>query len=201
MAVDRVSLVANPTYPRSKEPVVWASLMALAGTATDDVIFQTPYYVASDAMSRDLAAVAAGRPTRLLLNSAASGDNVVASGDYLRERDEVLSTGVQVVEYFGEYSNHAKSAVFDEDLSVVGSFNLDMLSTHGNTESVLVVAGEEFNATLRGHMDTALAESVAMVPDGSYATHDGEAPVPTADRKGRLLSVLSVVGRPFRFLI
>lgn len=50
-------------------------------------------------------------------------------------------------------------------------------------------------------MDTALAESVAMVPDGSYATHDGEAPVPTADRKGRLLSVLSVVGRPFRFLI
>ena len=131
MAVDRVSLVANPTYPRSKEPVVWASLMALAGTATDDVIFQTPYYVASDAMNRDLAAVAAGRPTRLLLNSAASGDNVVASGDYLRERDEVLSTGVQVVEYFGEYSNHAKSAVFDEDLSVVGSFNLDMLSTHG----------------------------------------------------------------------
>lgn len=201
MAVDRVSLLANPTHTLSKEPVVWSGLMALAEQATDDVLLQTPYYVANQAMNDDLARVASGRPTRLLLNSGHSGDNVVASGDYRYQRDDVLATGAQVMEYFGEASSHAKSVALDDDLAAVGSFNLDMLSTHGNTESMLVVAGEAFNAELRGHMATALEQAVPVRADGSCATGDGEPPVGIAPDKDRLLAVLGIVGMPFRFLI
>ncbi|WP_040158258.1 phospholipase D-like domain-containing protein [Nigerium massiliense] len=203
MAVDRVTLLGNPSHPGTKKPVVWTQLMALADTARTDVVLQTPYYVANRAMTADVARLTQrpGRRVRLILNSAVTGDNVVASGDYRYARPDVLATGAEVWEFFGPDSSHAKSTAIDDDLSVIGSFNLDQLSAYGNTESVLVIAGKDFNAALRGHMDAAFAEAARVKPDGTYDTPSGEAPRPLPARRAVMLRILGVVTWPFRFLL
>lgn len=201
LPVDNVTLVANPTHPWAKEPVIWAVQTRLMHAATRQVVVQTPYYVASDAMNADLAAVARGREVVVLVNSVTTGDNVVASGDYLFHRAGLLATGVEVTEYFGEDSSHGKSLVADDDVSVIGSFNADLRSAHLSTESVLVIAGEEFNAALRARFDVFEEHSVRVRPDGRYETATGEPPVQLSAGRWWFLHVLGLVVQPIRFML
>lgn len=45
----------------------------------------------------------------------------------------MLGTGLEVWEYEGGYSYHGKSVLIDDDISVVGSFNIDMRSVYLDT--------------------------------------------------------------------
>ena len=47
--------------------------------------------------------------------------------------------GAKVLEYHGGVSYHGKSAVIDDRLAIVGSFNMDMKSAYQDTELMLVI--------------------------------------------------------------
>lgn len=47
--------------------------------------------------------------------------------------------GAKVLEYHGGVSYHGKSAVIDDRLTIVGSFNMDMKSAYQDTELMLVI--------------------------------------------------------------
>ena len=93
-----------------------------------------------------------------MINAVENGANVVASGDYLYHRGEVLSTGVKLLEYAGGKSYHGKAVAIDDCLSVIGSFNMDLRSTYLDTELMLVIRSPEINAELRGYMDALHAD-------------------------------------------
>ena len=103
-----------------------------------------------------------------MLNSVENGDNFVASSDYLRNKDKILNTGIPLYEYDGGISNHAKSILIDDDLSVIGSYNLDLRSSYLDTELMLVVESRELNQELGGYMEEMEADSRRALPDGTY---------------------------------
>lgn len=80
----------------------------------------------------------------------------------------MLDTGVTLLEYDGGVSYHGKSMVIDDDISVVGSFNMDMRSAYLDTELMLVIKSDELNAQLRGIMSEYEKSAVIALLDGRY---------------------------------
>ena len=78
--------------------------------------------------------------------------------------DELLAHGVQVHEYTAAFL-HAKVAVVDDEWATVGSSNIDPLSLLLNLEANVVVRDPVFAATLRGEIEAALAQSVAVTAE------------------------------------
>ena len=114
---------------------------------------------------------------------------------------QVLDTGAAVYEYFGDYSSHGKSALVDDDLSMVGSYNLDMRSTYLDTELMLVLHSEQFNGLLEDYLDGMEAQSLRVNPDGGYEAKPGvEAKALQPPRK-YLYPITSILFQPFRVLL
>lgn len=151
-------LVSNPTGIYAKEPVVFAQLTAMMQKASDNVVIHSPYAVLNPWMRDVLKQVTARVNVTLMINAVENGANLVGSGDYLYHRGDVLSTGVELLEYAGGKSFHGKAVAIDDCLSVIGSFNMDLRSTYVDTELMLVIRSKAINAELRGYMDALHAD-------------------------------------------
>ena len=171
-AVTHVSLLSGSPRAEAKAPELWDALVRLMAQG-DDVLLQTPYIICNDKMYND----------------------------YLREKQNILSRGVDVYEVVCGQSLHTKTILIGDDLSIVGSFNADMRSAYLDTELMLVIESEEVNAALR-------QESVQYIDQSRLALHDGgteygarfeEMTLPWAKRA--LYTILSVVQRPIRHLL
>ena len=82
-----------------------------------------------------------------------NGDNVVASSDYLYNKDRILDSGVRLLEYQGGHSYHAKTVLIDDDISIVGSFNFDLRSTYVDTELMIAVKCKPLNEEISAVFD------------------------------------------------
>ena len=198
----KITLLSNPTHPYGKEPVLFYELTELMGQARERVIFQSPYVVCNSWMYERLTELGDKVPDiRILLNSVENGDNFVASSDYLRHKDKVVATGIPLYEYDGGISNHGKSALIDGDLSVIGSYNLDLRSTYVDTELMLVVQSEELNQELEGYLMAMQEDSRKIIDADTY-----EAPEHLEIQTAPLMkwiawAVFGFVVQPFRCLV
>ena len=138
---------------------------------------------------------------KILLNSVENGDNFVASSDYLRNKKDILETGIPLYEYDGGISNHAKSILIDEDLSLIGSYNLDLRSSYLDTELMLVVESQEINRELGGYMDASEADSKRALPDGTYEIPEHVTVEEVPLWKQAAWGVVGFLLQPFRMLI
>ena len=166
--VEGIALLSNPVNAGVKEPVVWHKLMSLVSSAEDSVKFHTPYIICNDMMYDTLAGAAAGKEVSVMTNSVANNGNSFGAADLEKNRDKMLATGISRLEYEGGVSYHGKSLVIDDDISVVGSFNMDMRSAYLDTELMLVIKSDELNAQLREIMSGYEKSAVTALPDGSY---------------------------------
>lgn len=170
---NKISLMTNPINIMSKEPYIWYQTMELMKRAKEKVFIQTPYAVLNKAMEKDLLEISKQIPsTKILLNSIEVGDNYVASSDYLWNKQDVVDTGFTIYEYAGDHSMHNKSVLIDDSISIIGSYNFDMRSVYLDTETMLVVDGEEFNQKLESVMNTMETDSLELDKDGEYIQND-----------------------------
>ena len=194
-------LVSNPITIYAKQPVVFAQLCALMARAKEDVVIHSPYAVLNDDMRDALSAIAAKAPVTLMINAVENGANVVGSSDYLYHKQDVLSTGVEILEYAGGISYHGKSVAIDGDLSVIGSYNLDLRSTYVDTELMLVIRGEAVDARLREHMEALHADCLRVI-DAEHSEHRPGLTVDPLSMGRRIaLRVLGALLQPFRNLV
>lgn len=137
------------------------ALIELVRNAKTSIDIQTPYLITTE-LSQNLfrEAVERGVKVRILTNSLASTDNVEAFSGYQSGRKALLETGVKIFEFrpdaqirsaimTGELQDvlidqpifglHAKSMVIDNEITVIGTFNLDPRSANLNTECLVVV--------------------------------------------------------------
>ena len=199
---NKISLISNPIHLTKKEPYVYYQLTELMLQAKDRVILQTPYAVLNNTMYSDLKQISDKvSDFKLFLNSTAGGDNFMASADYTWNKDKVIATGVSLYEFQGEHSMHNKSLVIDDDISIIGSYNLDMRSTYLDTEVMLVVHGEEFNNLLSKHITTMMEQSLPVNSDGSYGTNGDVVALTPSNLQKITLGVASAVFQLFRFLL
>lgn len=150
----KVSFLHNPIHTQKKEPLLWYQLSELMRNAEHKVVIQSPYTVLNRAMEESLRQVGENlEQYGLLTNSLASSPNILAYSGYVAARNSLSDIFQQIYEYQGDHSLHGKSYLIDEDMSLIGSYNLDLRSTYINTEVMLAVHGEQFQSLLEHHMD------------------------------------------------
>lgn len=177
-------------------------LLQLMSQAKTDLLIVSPYFVPGELMMRQFAEIRRrGVRVRVLTNSLASNDAPAAHVGYARYRKALLEMGIEIHEMRAEQegtvmsfgsgagstggskngsraSLHAKVAVMDGCLLVVGSMNLDLRSKLQNSEVAVVIrnralsleATRMIEPALTGgayHVELADGQLVWRAPQGS----------------------------------
>lgn len=185
---NKVTLIHNPLERGNKEPLIWAQIAKLIAAAKEEVIIQSPYIVPTRPM-RKVFPESREADITLLTNSSVSTPNPLAFSGYLNRKKRLEETA-EVYEYHGDGSIHGKSMVFDERLSLVGTFNVDPRSTYLSTETMVVIDSDPFAE--------ALLARFSHIQQQSYPSRESP---PASLPKRILLSVLQVLTYPISFLL
>lgn len=119
---------------------------AAIAAADRRVLITTPYFVPDEAVLTALTTAALrGVDVRLLVPR--KGDSALVTAAARSYFDELLAVGVKIYEY-GPPMLHAKTMVIDDELSIVGTANMDNRSFRLNFECALAIAGERTADTL-----------------------------------------------------
>lgn len=155
--VEVVRFLHDPVGRKGRAPGVAESLQALIAQAREDVVIDSPYLVPTPGLWKAIEdAIARGVRVRILTNSLSTTDNLWPQAAYAAIKKRLVREGVELWEYAGPESLHAKSAVFDHRIAIVGSYNLDPRSQRLNTELAVVVEDDSFASDLHDDMDAQL---------------------------------------------
>lgn len=197
---EKVSLLSNPVNILAKEPVVFYQLMQLAEHARESVNIHTPYIMCSDAMYAAFTSL--GDKVTLMLNSAANNGNPFAAVDYMMEKQKLIDTGMNILEYEGGISYHGKVITMDDDLALVGSFNMDMRSAYIDTELMVVIDSPAVNQTLRAQMEQYETDAAEVETVDTYRRiPEGMTMQPVDFQKKFLKNALGWLQERLRFLL
>ncbi|HEX2162547.1 MAG TPA: phospholipase D-like domain-containing protein, partial [Thermoanaerobaculia bacterium] len=192
--VEEARLLHDPVAGKGSGPGVAEGLLALLERAEREVTIESPYLVPTRGLEAVLArTLDRGVAVRILTNSLATTDNLWAQAGYVGERRHLVAMGVELWEYRGPESLHAKTAVIDGETAVVASFNLDPRSQRLNREVAVVVEDRalaaELSAWMDGHLERAVRIDARGWPEGATEPFPG---VPAAKRrKLRLLRLIA----------
>lgn len=155
----RQGKVASPVY-RSIEKAL--------RDADAEIIMHAAYFIPEDdtlKMLRDI--TGDGVKVRVLTNSLASIDGVSAMSGIANRREDILDSGILLSEMRGrpqvrkDYLHtpkltplgmHSKGFVSDNDISFIGSYNMDPRSKYINTETGVVIYSPAFAARLKSYL-------------------------------------------------
>ncbi|MCD7750142.1 MAG: phospholipase D family protein [Lachnospiraceae bacterium] len=191
--VNHIELVSNPTHIFAKEPTAFYTITELMKEAEESVVFHTPYIICNEWMMERLDEICENADSvTMMTNSVANNGNPFGASDYARNKEEILETGMQILEYDGGISYHGKCFVIDDRLSGIGSFNWDMRSVYIDTELMLVVDSEELAAMMREEMQQYEADSLIVIDADTSITPEGMQAQEVSDFRKILYSLLDV---------
>lgn len=189
---NQITLIASSIEPKPKAPIVWQALCDLMENAEEEVLVHTPYLICSRAMKQDLARIAQNTALRITINSPCTSANLFGAAVYLNDKQNLLDTGADILEYHGSRSSHTKAICIDERLAVVGSFNFDMRSAYIDSELMLAIDSPELARQLKTFME---AVETQATPAGDPMLLD------ISPARGRMIGLLRLFERPFRHLL
>jgi cardiolipin synthase len=141
---------------------LYESLLALIFSARNRIWIITPYFVPDEMLARALGLAARrGVDVRVIVpahSNHLSAD--LARASYLRD---LHNAGGHVLLY-QPVMLHAKAVVFDDNLAVIGSANMDMRSLFLNFEVALFVSSPERVAEVASWATTLMADSQPELP-------------------------------------
>ncbi|MFJ5963203.1 phosphatidylserine/phosphatidylglycerophosphate/cardiolipin synthase family protein [Bacillus sp. NPDC093026] len=174
ISVKQISFFTNPVERFNKRPLVLMKLNDMAHRAKRSVLIQAPYVIPTRPMKDGLTFLSQEIQTTIVTNSLATTPNPLAFAGYLSTKKELMKTGAHIYEYKGPYSIHAKSMVIDDDLSMIGTYNLDARSSFLNTESILVIDSAPFALSLTQAIEQKMAYSDLVAKDGMELKVDAD---------------------------
>lgn len=123
-----------------KDRSVTKQLIALIDSAKSTIDFENPYFHPTHRWKIALnEAIKRGVNIRLLTNSECTNDVLLMQAVYRRSRQKYLKMGIKIWEYEGKECLHTKSIVIDSNITVIGSYNIHIVSQKNNTEVCLWV--------------------------------------------------------------
>jgi len=140
-------IATGPTVRNSAMPDTFETLMH---AARKRLLISTPYYVPNESMQAALCAAAhRGIETTILLPARNDSWQVAAaSRSYYRD---LVKAGVRIFEYEGGLL-HTKAMIVDDDLSLIGSANMDRRSFDLNYENNILFHDTRLTAALRDRL-------------------------------------------------
>ncbi|PMJ96389.1 phospholipase D family protein [Vibrio sp. 10N.261.55.A7] len=193
----------------TNEPKATAQyLTSLAQQSEQEVLLESAYLIFDDTQLKGWQALSEkGVQIKALTNSMASNDLVTNHSGYAGRRQEMLEHGIELFELkpmaslcqestkdalkcapHTGYGLHAKSAVFDNRIAVIGSFNFNLRSTYLNTESLLVIENQGVAETLAGEISHAMIEENSWslsLEEGDVRWWSGEESLNSEPETGR----------------
>ncbi len=175
------------------------NLLRLIDAARDEILIQNAYVVLDEAAEAALRrASARGVKIILCTNSADSTNHQSTVAFFLTDWKRLLATmpTARILVYpKGMPCIHTKAFVFDRQIAVVGTYNLDPLSMVINSEVVAVIHEPTFARRLALRMEADFAKcleyKVRREPDGSITVVYG----PEAHTEAEVLKKLERFGR------
>lgn len=123
------------------------ALLALVDAAKREIVIQNPYVVLSDEGRAALVRAAQrGVAIHLYTNSADTNNHTLPQVAFEADLPGLVRDipGLQVRLYGGDRLVHSKAFVFDRQVAIVGTYNLDPLAQEINSEAVAVVDDPDF---------------------------------------------------------
>ena len=182
----------------TNEAKATARLLAeLAQQSEQEVLIESAYLILDDSQLAQLQKLTdRGIQVKALTNSMASNDLLTNHSGYAGQRQEMLEHGMQLFELKPDtslceastkdkhkcaptisYGLHAKSAVFDNKIATIGSFNFNLRSTYLNTESLLIIEDQRIAEKLAADIEQAMLEKNSWrvdLVDGDLQWYSGE---------------------------
>jgi cardiolipin synthase len=147
-------IATGPTVRNSAMPEVFETLMF---SARKKLLITTPYYVPDESMQGAICA-AARRGIETTIIFPARNDSwqvAAASHSYYAE---LLEAGVKIYEFNGGLL-HTKSVTVDDDITLIGSANMDRRSFDLNYENNILFCDTRLTAVMRDRQQAYLAAS------------------------------------------
>jgi putative cardiolipin synthase len=156
-------------------------------SARRSIVLETPYLLFSDRMMEEMTAVRArGVAVSIVSNSLASTNHISTYGAYDKQKEWMLSQGIELWEYAGPECIHAKAAVIDGRIAVVGSYNFDPLSEYANFEVAVAICSDDVAAELRASIDEHRSRAWLIGPGGIAVGTNTSHPGATEEELDRL---------------
>lgn len=198
VAVDKVSFIRSPLNRGNKEPVLFnvtKDLFALS----DEIVIQSPYITTSRLMKKEFPYDKSKNIT-FITNNLETNPNPFGISGYIRLRNK-LAKNYQVYEHQKENSIHAKTITIGNNISIIGSQNIDHRSFFLSTESAVVILSEDFQNVLNVELENLVNDSLLVNEDGSYAFNENVEPIERTTFKKIKVKVLSWITSLFNELL
>ena len=129
------------------------SLFNLSLKIKKSLFIETPYLVPTKRLYKLLTYLDNKNvKMEFLTNSICSSDAIPVVAAYDSEKEEIFKRNVILYEYKGPKYLHAKSAVFDDKISLIGTYNMDPRSAYINTELVFIIEDENIAGILKSNI-------------------------------------------------
>jgi len=149
-----------PSGPTSRVDAIHQSLVTMLSVAQREIMMTTPYFV-PDAAIKAAIVSASLRGVQVTLILPEQLDNAIVAAAARAHYAELLEAGVRIFHHQGGLL-HAKAAVVDGELAMIGSANLDMRSFWINFECTLLVYDAPFAQRVRDLHKKYLGESTEV---------------------------------------
>lgn len=198
--VNQITLISNEQNATNKSPRILSVIEHLA-KESENILIQTPYAICNDYMYDTLKGMEETTDIKIILNAVEKGSNPWGCTDYLNNKEKILNTGSDVYELMNEHAVHTKTVLIDDNISIVGSYNLDMRSTYLDTELMLVIDSKELNNYIRQIESEYMDKSVEVKADGTETKGELYIEKELTGNKKIFYRILQVIIRPFRHLL
>ncbi|RKS87060.1 cardiolipin synthetase 2 [Orbus hercynius] len=149
-----------PSGPGYTENMIHQALLTAIYSAQEEIIFTTPYLVPSDDLLQAIC-TAAQRGVNVSIIIPEKNDSVMVKWASRAFFSDLLESGVKLYQ-FEHNLLHTKSVFIDNQLSLVGTVNLDMRSLWLNFELTAVIDDTEFANKLNNLLKSYLSQSTEI---------------------------------------
>jgi putative cardiolipin synthase len=165
--VGEVRFWHNPVARKGRTPGTFQAFLDYLEAARESVLIESPYMILSEnSLATFRRLVDRGVKVLILSNSLAATQNFYAQAGYERKKAAWVQLGLQLWEYKGPKMLHAKSVVIDDQIAIVGNFNLDPRSEFLNTELAVVTHDQQIARQLRASIEAHLENAWRIDDDG-----------------------------------
>ncbi|PWW10703.1 cardiolipin synthase [Mangrovibacter plantisponsor] len=151
------TIASGPGFP---EDLIHQALLTAVYAARENLVLTTPYFVPSDDLLHAIC-TAALRGVNVSLILPKKNDSLLVGWASRAFFAELLAAGVKIYQFEGGLL-HTKSVLVDDELSLVGTVNLDMRSLWLNFEITLVIDDQGFGNDLAAVQDDYISRSTLL---------------------------------------
>lgn len=201
VATNNIKLISNPINSSIKEPTLLYNMTELMLHSNADIDLHTPYIICNDYMTHRLKLICDNNQFTLMTNSIANNGNPFGATDYKLRKEELINTGLDILEYDSGISYHGKCFTIGDRITSIGSFNLDMRSAYLDTELMLVIDSEALNSLMKDYMQEYEKDALVVLSKDSYKLKDNQTLLALTPKRNLRIKLITPFNWILRYLM